>query len=64
MDIYYERIMCEKLKQLYSDLKKCTPGNLAENEEFREYSGWFYKFRKRTAIHVLMHMEVTSANVR
>ncbi|XP_044308814.1 tigger transposable element-derived protein 1-like [Varanus komodoensis] len=63
-DIISEKIICEKAKQLYSDLKKCTPGTSAESEEFKGSRGWFAKFRKRTGIRsVVMHGEAAGANV-
>ncbi|XP_023238521.1 tigger transposable element-derived protein 1-like isoform X3 [Centruroides sculpturatus] len=62
-DIISERIICEKAKQLHSDIKKCTPVTSAESEEFKGSRGWFEKFRKRTGIHSVMHGEAASTNV-
>lgn len=63
-DIVSERIICEKAKQLHSDIKKRTPGTSAESEEFKGSRGWFNKFRKRTGIYsVMMHGEAATVNV-
>ncbi|XP_044304720.1 tigger transposable element-derived protein 1-like [Varanus komodoensis] len=56
--------VCEKAKQLYSDLRERAPGTSAESEEFKASRGWLAKFRKRTGIHsVVMHREPAGARV-
>ena len=61
-DSISEAIICEKAKQLHSNLQKNQPGTSTENNDFKASRGWFYNFKNRSGIHsVLRHEEATGS---
>ncbi|XP_066231909.1 zinc finger MYM-type protein 6 isoform X4 [Saccopteryx leptura] len=65
-DIVTESIICEKAREIYSDLVKQTPGTSvdeASQESFKASHGWFDNFKKRSGIHsVVRRSEAASAD--
>ncbi|XP_066978517.1 tigger transposable element-derived protein 1-like isoform X3 [Macrobrachium rosenbergii] len=50
-----EAIICEKARQLHSDLLAKTPGSSADGEHFKASRGWFERFRRRSGFHSVRH---------
>lgn len=60
-----QKIVCEKARSLYSQLKKNSPrtSTTEEEEDFKASRGWFQNFKNRTGIHIgVKHDESTSTN--
>ena len=59
-----ERIISEKARTIYDDLRKLTAGPTtvdAPGELFKASRGWFDNFKKRTGIHsVVRHGEAAA----
>ncbi|XP_061900809.1 tigger transposable element-derived protein 1-like [Entelurus aequoreus] len=52
-----EPIICEKARQLYSDLIRDSPGDSAD--DFKASRGWFEKFKKRSGIRYVVRKRET-----
>nr|XP_057913058.1 tigger transposable element-derived protein 1-like [Doryrhamphus excisus] len=58
-----EPIICEKARQLYSDLIRDSPGDSAD--DFKASRGWFEKFKKRSGIrYVVRKRENVRADIQ
>ncbi|XP_051909559.1 tigger transposable element-derived protein 1-like [Hippocampus zosterae] len=52
-----EPIICERARQLYSDLTRHSPGD--STDDFKASRGWFENFKKRSGIHYVVRKRQT-----